>query len=166
MRIDKWLKMARIFKSREEAGRACDLGRVKLNGLEAKPSKVVKAGDEIVVRVARSAGFIVCDSADELEDPGIVSVELDLPHSSSRTQGSCVYAEGREYEGMNLTAKVLYGNDHVVAFVNYQYRRFEPVTLRSQYIFSLNLDQVLGFSNDDIELLRLHYGCRTGKDKA
>jgi ribosome-associated heat shock protein Hsp15 len=51
MRIDKWLKMARIFKSREEASRACDLGRVKLNGYEAKPSKEVKTGDEIVVKV-------------------------------------------------------------------------------------------------------------------
>ncbi len=51
MRIDKWLKMARIFKSREEAARACDLGRVKLNGYEAKSSKVVKVGDEVVVKV-------------------------------------------------------------------------------------------------------------------
>jgi ribosome-associated heat shock protein Hsp15 len=51
MRIDKWLKMARFFRSREEASRACDLGRVKLNGHEAKPSKEVKVGDEIVVRV-------------------------------------------------------------------------------------------------------------------
>lgn len=51
MRIDKWLKMARIFKSREEASRACDLGRVKINGYEAKPSKEAKLGDEIVVKV-------------------------------------------------------------------------------------------------------------------
>jgi ribosome-associated heat shock protein Hsp15 len=51
MRIDKWLKMARLFKSREEASRACDLGRVKLNGYEAKPSKEVKIGDELVVKV-------------------------------------------------------------------------------------------------------------------
>jgi ribosome-associated heat shock protein Hsp15 len=51
MRIDKWLKMARLFKSREEASRACDLGRVKLNGYEAKPSKEVKVGDELVVKV-------------------------------------------------------------------------------------------------------------------
>ena len=119
-----------------------------------------------MVGVTQSVGFVVSYSAEELEDPGIVSVELDLRRSSSRTQGSCVYTEGREYEGMNVTAKVLYGNDHVVAFVNYQYWRFEPVTLRSQNIFSLNLDQVLGFSNDDIELLRLRYGCRTGKNKA
>jgi len=51
MRIDKWLKMARVFKSREEASRACDLGRVKMNGYEAKPSKEAKVGDEIVVKV-------------------------------------------------------------------------------------------------------------------
>jgi ribosome-associated heat shock protein Hsp15 len=52
MRIDKWLKMARIFKSREEASRACDLGRVKVNGYEAKPSKEAKIGDAVVVKVA------------------------------------------------------------------------------------------------------------------
>lgn len=51
MRIDKWLKMARIFASREEASRACELGRVKLNSYEAKSSKIVKVGDEIVVKV-------------------------------------------------------------------------------------------------------------------
>jgi len=51
MRIDKWLKMARLFKSREEASRACDLGRVKVNGYEAKPSKEAKSGDEIVVKI-------------------------------------------------------------------------------------------------------------------
>jgi len=53
MRIDKWLKSARIYKTREEAGRACDMGRVKLNGQEAKPSKDVKAGDELVIKVEK-----------------------------------------------------------------------------------------------------------------
>lgn len=53
MRLDKWLKMARIFKGRAEAVRACDLGRVKLNGLDAKASKAVQTGDEIVVKIAR-----------------------------------------------------------------------------------------------------------------
>jgi len=43
--------MARIFRSREEASRACDLGRLKVNGLEVKSSKVVKAGDAVVVKV-------------------------------------------------------------------------------------------------------------------
>ena len=50
MRIDKWLKMVRIFKKREEAADACDSGRVKLNGQVAKASRTVKVGDEIVVK--------------------------------------------------------------------------------------------------------------------
>ena len=50
MRLDKWLKMARIYKSREEAGGDCALGRVKVNDQVAKASKEVKAGDVIVVK--------------------------------------------------------------------------------------------------------------------
>ncbi len=50
MRLDKWLKMVRIFKKRTEAAEACDLGRVKLNGQPAKAGRTVRVGDKIVVR--------------------------------------------------------------------------------------------------------------------
>lgn len=50
MRVDKWLKMARIYKSREEAASDCSLGRVKVNDHVAKASKEVKAGDVIVLK--------------------------------------------------------------------------------------------------------------------
>jgi len=53
MRLDKWLKMARIYKSREEAARACEMGRIKINGFEAKPSKDIKVGDELVIKVEK-----------------------------------------------------------------------------------------------------------------
>ena len=53
MRLDKWLKMARIYKSREEAARACDMGRIKLNGQQAKSSKEVKVGDELVIKMQK-----------------------------------------------------------------------------------------------------------------
>jgi ribosome-associated heat shock protein Hsp15 len=53
MRVDKWLKSARIYKSREEAARVCDMGRVKINGQEAKPSKEVKAGDELIIKMQK-----------------------------------------------------------------------------------------------------------------
>ncbi|NUO79010.1 RNA-binding S4 domain-containing protein [candidate division KSB1 bacterium] len=52
MRLDKWLKAARIYKSREEAAQACDLGRVKVNDHAAKPSKVVHIGDVVVVKAS------------------------------------------------------------------------------------------------------------------
>ena len=39
VRIDKWLQVARVFKSRSRATRACQLGRVRVNGSTAKPHR-------------------------------------------------------------------------------------------------------------------------------
>lgn len=49
-RIDKWLWAARIFKTRSLAVDACKNGRVSVGGVPVKPSRMVKAGDEIGVR--------------------------------------------------------------------------------------------------------------------
>ena len=49
-RIDKWLQIARIFKTRSKATKACDDRRVKVNGDVVKPSKLVKPGDELTVK--------------------------------------------------------------------------------------------------------------------
>lgn len=50
VRIDKWLWAIRVFKTRSEAADACKHGRVKVNGIEAKPSRDVRVGDMIEVR--------------------------------------------------------------------------------------------------------------------
>ncbi|HCC58075.1 MAG TPA: RNA-binding protein [Solibacterales bacterium] len=50
VRIDKWLWAARFFKTRAQASRACDLGRIEANGQPAKPSREVHAGDLLQVR--------------------------------------------------------------------------------------------------------------------
>lgn len=49
MRLDKYLKVARIIKRRTVANKACSGERVTVNGKEAKPSKEVKVGDVISV---------------------------------------------------------------------------------------------------------------------
>ena len=49
-RIDKWLWAARFFKTRGLASRACDLGRIRSNGVEAKPAREVRVGDMLQVR--------------------------------------------------------------------------------------------------------------------
>ena len=54
MRIDKWLWAARFFKSRALASRACELGRIELNGQAIKPSREVRAGD--MLRVKNDSG--------------------------------------------------------------------------------------------------------------
>ena len=49
-RLDKWLWSARIFKTRTIAADACKNGRVAVNGVNVKPSRMVKADDVISVR--------------------------------------------------------------------------------------------------------------------
>lgn len=49
-RIDKWLWAARIFKTRSIAIDACKNGRVMIDGVKLKPSKMIKVGDVIQVR--------------------------------------------------------------------------------------------------------------------
>ena len=49
-RIDKFLWAIRAFKTRTEAMEACKGGRVKVGGVNAKPSKEVKPGDILQVR--------------------------------------------------------------------------------------------------------------------
>ena len=45
MRIDKFLKVARIIKRRTVANEACDAGRVSVNGRAAKAGTEIKPGD-------------------------------------------------------------------------------------------------------------------------
>lgn len=50
VRIDKYLWSIRVFKTRSEATEACNGNKVQVNGVNAKPSKAVKAGDTLTVR--------------------------------------------------------------------------------------------------------------------
>ena len=49
-RIDKWLWAARIFKTRTLAADACKNGRVTIEGVNEKPSRMVKVGETVSVR--------------------------------------------------------------------------------------------------------------------
>ena len=47
VRLDKWLQVARMYKTRTQATHACDLGRVKVNGQQAKPHRQLAPGDRV-----------------------------------------------------------------------------------------------------------------------
>src|SRR5512135_1247142 len=50
VRIDKFLWSVRIFKTRSIATDVCRRGRILINGVPAKPSKPVIAGETIIVK--------------------------------------------------------------------------------------------------------------------
>ncbi len=49
VRLDVWLDVACLFRTRSEAKRACEGGKVEVNGARAKPHRDVRPGDEIVI---------------------------------------------------------------------------------------------------------------------
>jgi len=50
MRIDKWLWAARFFKTRAQATKACDLGRIRSGDIEAKPARDVHPGEMLHIK--------------------------------------------------------------------------------------------------------------------
>ena len=48
-RLDIWLDVACLFKTRSEAQKACRLGKVHVNGAPAKAHRDLKVGDELVI---------------------------------------------------------------------------------------------------------------------
>ena len=50
VRLDTWLDVACLFKTRSEAQKACKLGKVSVNGQTAKPHRDLKVGDEIEIQ--------------------------------------------------------------------------------------------------------------------
>jgi ribosome-associated heat shock protein Hsp15 len=49
VRLDIWLDVVCLFKTRSEAQKACRSGKVDVNGQTAKPNRLLRPGDEIVI---------------------------------------------------------------------------------------------------------------------
>ncbi len=54
VRLDVWLDVACLFRTRSEAQKACRAGRVRVNGQPGRQDRAVRAGDEI--RIGRPFG--------------------------------------------------------------------------------------------------------------
>jgi ribosome-associated heat shock protein Hsp15 len=50
MRLDKWLWVARFYKTRALAAEEIEKGRAQVNGQAAKPARSVRVGDRIELR--------------------------------------------------------------------------------------------------------------------
>ena len=50
LRLDKYLWAIRLFKTRSQAGEACDKGKVKMQGSSVKASRHVSIGDEYEIK--------------------------------------------------------------------------------------------------------------------
>jgi ribosome-associated heat shock protein Hsp15 len=49
IRLDAWLDIACLFRTRSEAQKACRAGKVSANGQPAKPNRRLRVGDELQI---------------------------------------------------------------------------------------------------------------------
>jgi len=50
IRLDIWLDVACLFKTRSEAQKACKSGRIEVNGQSAKANRLIRPGDTLDIR--------------------------------------------------------------------------------------------------------------------
>lgn len=84
VRMDKWLWAARFFKTRSEAAKACDLGRILSNGREAKAARDVKIGDMLNIRNEGGDFEIEVLLLSSVRGPAIVAQTLYRETDASR----------------------------------------------------------------------------------
>ena len=76
VRIDKWLWAARFFKTRALASKACDLGRIHSNGIQAKPAREVRLGDMLQIKNEGGEFQVEVLVASEMRGPAAVAQTL------------------------------------------------------------------------------------------
>lgn len=84
MRIDKWLWAARFFKTRSLASKACDLGRIEINGVRAKPAREVQGGDSLSIKNEGGEFQVEVKALSEMRGPAAVAQTLYAETEASR----------------------------------------------------------------------------------
>ena len=84
MRIDKWLWAARFFKTRALAARACELGRIQSNGVQAKAAREVRCGDLLHVKNDSGDFQVEVVALSEMRGPAAVAQTLYRETEASR----------------------------------------------------------------------------------
>jgi ribosome-associated heat shock protein Hsp15 len=85
VRIDKWLWAARFFKTRSLATEAVLGGHVQVNGVRVKPSKDVRAGDRLDLRIGTVQWSLVVTAVSDKRGPAPVARTLyeETPESAA-----------------------------------------------------------------------------------
>jgi ribosome-associated heat shock protein Hsp15 len=95
IRIDKWLWAARFFKTRAQASKACDLGRIVSNGIVSKPAREVRIGDRLEVKNGGGDFQIEVLALSQMRGPAAVAQTLYRESEASKTARAQLAAENK-----------------------------------------------------------------------
>jgi ribosome-associated heat shock protein Hsp15 len=99
LRLDKWLWAARVYKTRALAAEAADLGRIKVNGIAAKPARDLRLGALVDVRDGGRTRTVKVLALSAQRGPAVVAQTLyeETPESmAARDQAQRARRDGVE----------------------------------------------------------------------
>lgn len=96
IRLDKWLWVARFFKTRQLAIDAINAGRVEVNGERMKPAKTVKPGDHLLLRKPPLQYLLVVTAVADKQGSATVARTLFSESAESIAARAKVAAELRD----------------------------------------------------------------------
>ena len=85
VRVDKWLWAARFFKSRSIAVTAIEGGKVTVNDERVKPSRDVKTGDAVRVRLGPYEHIVIVRALSDRRGPATQAALLYEETAESKT---------------------------------------------------------------------------------
>jgi ribosome-associated heat shock protein Hsp15 len=93
VRLDKWLWAARFYKTRALAQSAIEGGKVELNEARAKPSKEIKPGDRLALRIGELHREVEVRALSERRGPAAQARLLYAETEESRARREAANAE-------------------------------------------------------------------------
>ena len=93
-RIDKWLWVARFYKTRSLATAAIHAGHIKLNGNTVKPARELRPGDSLEIAIGDVHWLITVNGLNEQRRPAVEAQQL--------------YAETEDSKARRAAAKEMY----------------------------------------------------------
>jgi ribosome-associated heat shock protein Hsp15 len=93
VRLDVWLDIACLFKTRSEAQKACRGGKVSVNGNAAKPNRALRVGDDL--EITRGSGRSQRVTVARLADRHVTKTEARMLYEDHTPQPTAEEIEMR-----------------------------------------------------------------------
>jgi ribosome-associated heat shock protein Hsp15 len=106
-RVDKWLWVARFFKTRSAATAAVVGGRIHVNGARVKPSKEVRVGDtvEVTIRSVKRTVEVAGVSDKRGRAAAAAALYVEAPESISAREDAALERRLARPPGADLGAR-------------------------------------------------------------
>ncbi len=99
VRLDRWLWVARFFKTRSLAQGAVEGGHIKLDGERVKPARALKAGDRLEIRIGAYEWRITVQGLSVRRGPASTARLLYAESEESRLARQEKVSENRTQRG-------------------------------------------------------------------